>query len=273
MTRSVAQLTDQQLPRRSKGERRPGRDHVPDQGRLGPGDVRGQARHAPRHQQRPARATRSTQPAGTCEGRTPCRDQRQQRHAPDRRPPDPAICPAGHRGSPRTSSPVMAGMYVPGDSVLGHPEWWYITLFRAPLGARLAEINHAAAATGDDPELDTLLLRLHTETACRRGGAHRGASPRSCPACRSWSWPWAPPSPTCCAPTPDPAAGRGDRPQTGPPPGPARTRPGHPRTSPRALGHPRKPVLPPGQQRSRGRTTAPARGPMHRVRPRPARHA
>jgi len=36
---------------------------------------------------------------------------------------------------------------------------------------RLAEINHAAAATGDDPELDTLLLRLHTETACRRGGA------------------------------------------------------------------------------------------------------
>ncbi len=26
---------------------------------------------------------------------------------------------------------------------------------------RLAEINQAAAATGDDPELDTLLLRLH----------------------------------------------------------------------------------------------------------------
>jgi len=36
---------------------------------------------------------------------------------------------------------------------------------------RLAEINQIAAATGDDPELDTLLLRLHTETACRRGGA------------------------------------------------------------------------------------------------------
>jgi hypothetical protein len=60
---------------------------------------------------------------------------------------------------------------------------------------------------------------------------------------------------------------------TGPPPGPARTRPGHPRTRPRALGHPPAPVLPPGQQRSRGRTTAPARGPMHRVRPGPARHA
>jgi integrase len=28
----------------------------------------------------------------------------------------------------------------------------------------------AAATTGDDPELDTLILRLHTETACRRGG-------------------------------------------------------------------------------------------------------
>ena len=42
---------------------------------------------------------------------------------------------------------------------------------RALTDARLAEINQVAAATGDDPELDTLLLRLHTETACRRGGA------------------------------------------------------------------------------------------------------
>jgi integrase/recombinase XerC len=42
---------------------------------------------------------------------------------------------------------------------------------RAVAHKRLAEINHAAATTGDDPELDTLLLRLHTETACRRGGA------------------------------------------------------------------------------------------------------
>ena len=42
---------------------------------------------------------------------------------------------------------------------------------RAVTDKRLAEINHAAATTGDDPELDTLLLRLHTETACRRGGA------------------------------------------------------------------------------------------------------
>ncbi|RKN51264.1 site-specific integrase [Micromonospora endolithica] len=42
---------------------------------------------------------------------------------------------------------------------------------RAVADARLAEINAIAASTGDDPALDTLLLRLHTETACRRGGA------------------------------------------------------------------------------------------------------
>jgi hypothetical protein len=45
------------------------------------------------------------------------------------------------------------------------------TIRRAVPDTRLAQINQAAAATGDDPELDTLLLRLHTETACRRGGA------------------------------------------------------------------------------------------------------
>jgi integrase len=42
---------------------------------------------------------------------------------------------------------------------------------RAVPDARLAEINRVAATTGNDPALDTLLLRLHTETACRRGGA------------------------------------------------------------------------------------------------------
>ncbi|MFD3596435.1 tyrosine-type recombinase/integrase [Nocardia sp. NPDC058640] len=35
----------------------------------------------------------------------------------------------------------------------------------------LAEINRVAASTGNDPELDTLILRLHIETACRRSGA------------------------------------------------------------------------------------------------------
>jgi integrase/recombinase XerC len=34
----------------------------------------------------------------------------------------------------------------------------------------LEEILRVAATTGDDPALDALLLRLHTETACRRGG-------------------------------------------------------------------------------------------------------
>src|SRR5215468_4717159 len=42
---------------------------------------------------------------------------------------------------------------------------------RAVPDTRLAEINRVAASTGNDPGLDTLLLRLHTETACRRGGA------------------------------------------------------------------------------------------------------
>ncbi|WP_370942008.1 tyrosine-type recombinase/integrase [Amycolatopsis sp. cg5] len=35
---------------------------------------------------------------------------------------------------------------------------------------RLAEINHIGSTTGDDPELDALILRLHTETAGRRQG-------------------------------------------------------------------------------------------------------
>lgn len=42
---------------------------------------------------------------------------------------------------------------------------------RAVADTRLAEINQVTATTGNDPALDTLLLRLHTETACRRGGA------------------------------------------------------------------------------------------------------
>ncbi|MER7283878.1 tyrosine-type recombinase/integrase [Dactylosporangium sp. NPDC000244] len=54
---------------------------------------------------------------------------------------------------------------------------------RVPKPRRLASARHAltneqlsqvcavAGTTGDDSELDTLLLRLHIETACRRGGA------------------------------------------------------------------------------------------------------
>lgn len=42
---------------------------------------------------------------------------------------------------------------------------------RAVANDRLAEINRIAATTGNDPALDTLILRLHVETACRRSGA------------------------------------------------------------------------------------------------------
>jgi integrase len=42
---------------------------------------------------------------------------------------------------------------------------------RAVPDQRLAEVFHVASTTGDDPQLDSLILRLHTETACRRGGA------------------------------------------------------------------------------------------------------
>lgn len=42
---------------------------------------------------------------------------------------------------------------------------------RALSERQLALINEVAANTGNDPELDVLLLRLHIETPCRRGGA------------------------------------------------------------------------------------------------------
>lgn len=42
---------------------------------------------------------------------------------------------------------------------------------RAIPDTRLAEINEVACRTGPDPVRDALLLRLHSETACRRGGA------------------------------------------------------------------------------------------------------
>ncbi|MFI5614040.1 tyrosine-type recombinase/integrase [Amycolatopsis sp. NPDC051903] len=55
---------------------------------------------------------------------------------------------------------------------------------RALTHEELAEINTVTAGTGDDPHLDSLLLRLHTETACRRGGAlglrYRDLEPTQC---------------------------------------------------------------------------------------------
>jgi hypothetical protein len=45
------------------------------------------------------------------------------------------------------------------------------TARRALTPRELAEINDVARTSGNDAILDALLLRLHTETACRRGGA------------------------------------------------------------------------------------------------------
>lgn len=69
--------------------------------------------------------------------------------------------------------------------------------------ARIEDINRVAASTGDDPALDTLLLRLHLETACRRGGAlalrPRDLEPQSCQIVlreKGETWRWQPVSPT-----------------------------------------------------------------------------
>ncbi|WP_405180760.1 hypothetical protein OG225_06040 [Nocardia sp. NBC_01377] len=42
---------------------------------------------------------------------------------------------------------------------------------RAPSAHQLTQINHVAATTGDDPDLDTLVLRIHLETTCRTASA------------------------------------------------------------------------------------------------------
>jgi integrase/recombinase XerC len=42
---------------------------------------------------------------------------------------------------------------------------------RALRDVQLGQINTVARTTGNDPDLDTLIVRLHVETACRRGGA------------------------------------------------------------------------------------------------------
>ena len=67
----------------------------------------------------------------------------------------------------------------------------------------LTEINRVAATTGNDPDLDILLLRLHTETACRCIGALR-LRPKDLDRSRSvillrekrWAERWQPVSPT-----------------------------------------------------------------------------
>lgn len=56
---------------------------------------------------------------------------------------------------------------------------------RALSGWKLEQINATARISGNDAVLDALLLRLHTETACRRGGTlghpTRGSRPRAMP--------------------------------------------------------------------------------------------
>jgi integrase/recombinase XerC len=77
---------------------------------------------------------------------------------------------------------------------------------RAIADTRLAEINQIAATTGDDPELDALILRLHTKTACRRGGALAlrplDLDPEQCLVClreKGETVRWQPVSPTLMA--------------------------------------------------------------------------
>jgi integrase/recombinase XerC len=77
---------------------------------------------------------------------------------------------------------------------------------RAIADTRLAEINQVAATTGDDPELDALILWLHTETACRRGGAlalrPQDLDPKQCliqPREKGETVRWQPVSPTLMA--------------------------------------------------------------------------
>jgi len=45
------------------------------------------------------------------------------------------------------------------------------SLRRPLVHERLTALGEVAGSTGDDPELDVLIIRLHSETACRRGGA------------------------------------------------------------------------------------------------------
>jgi hypothetical protein len=93
---------------------------------------------------------------------------------------------------------------------------------RAVPDARLAEINQVAANTGDDPDLDSLLLRLHTETACRRGGAlalrPRDPDPDQCLILlreKGETVRWHPASPTLSRVSDQPAAHGAGRPRTG----------------------------------------------------------
>lgn len=68
---------------------------------------------------------------------------------------------------------IADGLIQPGSSPahrVGKPRRLPSTR-RALTPTELEDINQVAQSTGNDVVLDALLLRLHTETACRRGGA------------------------------------------------------------------------------------------------------
>lgn len=148
----TAHLPDQQLVRGAQGKRWTRCDHSADERWLGHGDVSSQARDTagnqkclwqrpaltagPRIRQatswtrpqssrpptgalvlRPTLAAHASPPACACGVGNRTGDQGQQRHAPDRGPPDPPIRSRAHRELPRTSSPTTAGMYVGGESL------------------------------------------------------------------------------------------------------------------------------------------------------------
>ena len=94
----------------------------------------------------------------------------------------PAATPAAGAAPPSTSSPRCAACTstprMTGSSARRRTppgRWTSPAACPPPAGPSPTTGSPRSArpppTAGDDPELDTLLLRLHTETACRRGGA------------------------------------------------------------------------------------------------------
>jgi integrase len=80
-------------------------------------------------------------------------------------------CPAGNR--PGRTGAVADGILTEAEDPAAHvPKPRRLRSTRRALpDSRLDELFQVAASTGNDPALDTLIPRLHVETACRRGGA------------------------------------------------------------------------------------------------------
>ncbi|MGY1984437.1 tyrosine-type recombinase/integrase [Nocardia gipuzkoensis] len=69
-----------------------------------------------------------------------------------------------------STSRYLLGLFAPSPRSGSHPPPRPPSGRHALNDQQLSEIFHAAATTGNDRELDALILRLHVETACRRGG-------------------------------------------------------------------------------------------------------